>query len=354
MSKVRLGAIGAGMISHSFGKSIAGHGEAEFTAAHDPHAERLAELCDKFDVPRRHAEVEDLFADDGVDAIYVAVPNKFHAPLAKRALEAGKHVILDKPFALSAEEAQTVVDAAKASGKTFTLGMNQRFPESHQRARALVESGQLGEVYHARAVWRRRSGIPKLGTWFGNKEVAGGGAMLDIGVHLLDLAMHLTGRFDPVAVSGQVHTIFGHRGLGEGMWGASDPADITFDVDDNATALIRFAGGMSIQLDVTWAAHQAERNVQEVELFGSDAGATAVAGQWYRFQPKGAPKEDYRVEPLPEGPLAYPHKDRFHNFVNHLLGREALMTPIDQALAVQKTLDAIYESSRTGRQVEIR
>ncbi|MEM7681893.1 MAG: Gfo/Idh/MocA family oxidoreductase [Planctomycetota bacterium] len=348
MDTIRLGVIGAGAISYSFGKSLAKHGSAEFAAASDLNAERLAALCDEFDVPGRHATTEALLADDNVDAVYIAVPNKFHAPLAKQALQAGKHVILDKPFALSLEEAESVAEAARASGKVFTLGMNQRFPAAHQRARALVETGELGAVYHVRALWRRRAGIPKLGTWFGNKQIAGGGAMLDIGVHLLDLAMHLVGRFDPATVTGQVHTVFGHRGLGEGGWGKSDRTEGVFDVDDTATALIRFPGGLVIQLDVTWAGHQEKEGLHDVELFGSEAGVSAVGGQWFRF-----PEADgeYRVQPVPDADLPYAHEDRFHNFVNHLLGSEPLMCTLEQALAVQKTLDAIYASSETGREV---
>lgn len=166
--------------------------------------------------------MEELLADKEVDAVYVAVPNKFHAPLACQTLAAGKHVILDKPMALSHAQALQVAKAAEQSGKTFFLGMNQRFTEGAQQIRSLVEAGVLGEIYHAKAYWIRREGIPRLGTWFGNKEVAGAGSLFDIGVHFLDLCLHLLGNFNPVSVFGASYTKFGNRGLGEGGWGLSD------------------------------------------------------------------------------------------------------------------------------------
>src|SRR5699024_1596125 len=115
-------------------------------------------------------------------------------------IAADKHVLLDKPFALNIDQANEVADAARKSGKVFTLGMNQRYRADSQKIHSLAEQGVLGDIYHARAHWLRRSGIPRMGTWFGNKDLAGGGALLDIGVHLLDLALYTMDNFKPVAV----------------------------------------------------------------------------------------------------------------------------------------------------------
>jgi predicted dehydrogenase len=272
----------------------------------------------------------------------------FHAPLALAALAAGKHVIVEKPFATSAAEAEVVVAAAARHGKLLSVGMNQRFRPDSQRVAALVRAGKLGHVYHAKAFWCRRAGIPKLGTWFGKKSLAGGGALYDIGVHVLDLALFVMGRFEPVSVSGQVYTNFGHRGLGEGSWGLSERSHAEFDVDDGATALLRFADGATLTLDVSWAIHQKEPDRMNVVLHGSDAGAACYPGEHYRF---GSEKGTYEATPLDETPLEYPHKNRFHNFVGAILGSESLCVTPEQALQVQRVLDAIYESSRLGREV---
>jgi predicted dehydrogenase len=190
MSKqIRFGVIGAGMISLSGVQSINKHPQATVVAATDPHKGRLDELCAAGNIPQAYPTTEALLADKQIDAVYIAVPNKFHVPLSVQALNAGKHVILDKPFAMNYAEAESAACAARAAGKVLTLGMNQRFAASSQQFRTLVKEGALGEVYHAKASWTRRSGIPKLGTWFGNKELAGGGCLYDIGVHMLDLCL---------------------------------------------------------------------------------------------------------------------------------------------------------------------
>lgn len=350
MKTVNFGFIGAGQISWYSVDGVNSHPAARVVAAQDVSAERLQALCQAKSIPKAYATAEELLADPEVDAVYIAVPNKFHAPLAIQALEAGKHVILDKPFAMNLAEAREVAAVAKRTGKVLTLGMNMRFEPIPQRIKTLVERGDLGEIYHAKAYWFRRAGIPKLGTWFGNKEIAGGGCLYDIGVHLLDVCLHLLGRFDPVSVSGATYTKFGNRGLGEGGWGKSDTSDAVFDVEDFATGLIRFADGLTVSLDVSWACHAGEDNRADVQLYGTEAGAMGMTGTVFR---RDAHKGEYYTVQDLKIPLTYPHSDRFHNFVNHLQGTEALLVSIDQALVVQAVLDALAESARTGQEVKV-
>jgi predicted dehydrogenase len=346
--ELRFGVLGAGQISRIACQEINRHAAARVVAASDPQPKRLAELSAELGGVRTYDANEALLADPALDAIFIAAPNVFHAPLALAALAAGKHVIVEKPFATSAAEAEAVVAAAKRSGKLLSVGMNQRFRPESQRVAALVRAGKLGHVYHAKAFWFRRAGIPKLGTWFGKKSLAGGGALYDIGVHLLDLALFVMGRFDPLSVSGQVYTTFGHRGIGEGSWSLSERSHPEFDVDDGATALLRFADGATLTLDVSWAIHQKEPDRMNVVLHGSDAGAGCYPGEHYRF---GSEKGVYEVTTLGETPLEYPHANRFHNFIGAVLGSETLCVSVEQATSVQRVLDAIYESSRLGREV---
>ncbi len=351
LSTVRFGFIGAGQISYYAAEALLGHPHARLVAAQDLHLERLKSLQKKHALEFAHETVAELLANASVDAVYIAVPNKFHIPLAIDALTAGKHVILEKPFALSAAEAETAIAAARAADRVLTVGMNQRFTADAQKIRQLVEEGALGEIYHAKAHWMRRNGIPKLGTWFGNKAVAGGGSLYDIGVHMLDLALYTMGNFEPVSVVGATYTKFGHRGLGEGGWGLSDVLDSTFDVDDFASAFIRLANGATVTLDTSWACHQPVANSDDVQLFGTEAGATVRPARLFR-RGAGLPSsyeiiDDIRVN------LKMPHQERFHNFVNHLRGEEELCVTTRQALVVQKILDAIAESNRTGREVRL-
>jgi len=350
MPEVHYGLIGAGAIARNAAREINEHEASTVVAATDLSAERLNALCDDHQIARRHPSSDDLLADDSVDAVYIAVPNKFHASLAIQALEAGKHVMLEKPFAMNAQEAAEVVAAAEKAGKTFTVGMNQRFNENHQKIVSLARQGLFGEIYHAKAFWFRRSGIPGMGTWFGNKALAGGGGLNDIGVHFLDLCLYAIDRFDPVAVFGATYTKFGHRGRGAGGWGISDKTESVFDVDDFATALIRFADGSTVSLDAAWACHQELDNRMGVQIFGDEAGADLSTAKVFRNDPI---RQDYDVVERVKADLPHPHGSRFANFTHAILGREELCVTPQQALAVQKILDAIQESSATGREALI-
>jgi predicted dehydrogenase len=350
MNTIKFGFIGAGQISHSSAASINSHPRATLVAAQDTNAARLKELEAKFGVANTYATAEELFADNNLDAVYIATPNKFHVPLALQALEAGKHVILEKPFAMNYPEALQAAETARRLGKVLTLGMNQRFEKAPQTVRSLIEAGTLGEIYHTKAHWLRRAGIPKLGTWFGNRELSGGGCLYDIGVHFLDLSLYLMDNFDPVSVSGATYTKFGHLGRGEGGWGKSEASEIVFDVDDFATGFIRMANGATLSLDVSWACHAEEDDRADVHLYGTEAGAHAMKGRIFRQDPETG---EYLVVQNPKAEIRYPHCDRFHNFINHLVEGEELCVSLDQALTVQKILDAMAESAASGREVRL-
>jgi predicted dehydrogenase len=351
LSTVRFGFIGAGAIAYYAADAVLSHPQAKLVAIQDPHLERRTTMQKKHSLEFAHEAVEEMLANKSVDAVYIAVPNKFHIPLAIQALEAGKHVILEKPFAMNAAEAEKAINVAKKAGLVFFVGMNQRFTADSQKIKQLVDEGVLGDIYHAKAYWRRRAGIPKLGTWFGNKEIAGGGSLYDIGVHMLDLCLWTINNFEPVSVVGATYTKFGNRGLGEGGWGLSDRSETAFDVDDFASAFIRFANGTTVTLDTSWACHQAVNNSDNVEVFGTEGGATVRPARLFRGS-AGLPARYEIVDELKMN-LKMPHQERFHNFINHLRGEEELCVSTDQALVVQKILDAIAESSRTGKEVRL-
>jgi len=345
---IRFGFVGAGQIAHNSVDQVNSHPDGKAVAVTDTNFERAQHLCEEKQVPHACQSAEELFARDDVDAVYIAVPNKFHAPLAVQALKAGKHVLLEKPFAINYAEAKEVIDTANATGKVFSLGMNYRMRPEVQKARAVIETGVLGEIYHGKAWWFRRKGIPKLGTWFGNKALAGGGCLYDIGVHYLDLVLYLMGEFKPVSVSGMTYTKFGNRGAGEGGWGMSDRSDIQFDVDDFASALIRLESGATVTLDVAWACHTEQAHLKDIRVFGSEAGMLGDPCQLFK---QNIDTGEYEVTTEFEVEIPFPHGNRFHNLINHLLGREPLSTTHEQALAVQKILDAIAESAATGKEV---
>ena len=344
---VRFGIIGTGGVAGGGARDFGENPEAELIAVADPSRERRAAFGERFGVPHVLASADELLGMDAVDAVYVAVPNYLHVPLAAQALEAGKHVILEKPLALSRADAEPLVEAARGAGTHFMLGMNQRFTAQVQRARQLVAQGRIGRAYHCKTYWRRRAGIPGIGSWFTRRELSGGGGLLDIGVHMLDNALFLLDNFRPRSVSGATYTEFGNRGLGEGDWGMSERARGQFDVDDFATAVIKLDGGATVLLEVAWAMHLDRSNDMNVELYGTE-GAIDTYGQ--RLCRQAA--DGYHVIQSPDaGELTYPHASRMHHFVNVILGREEPCVTLDQVLSVQRVLDAIYRSAATGREV---
>ncbi len=349
MSDIRIGVVGAGSIGQLTARDFARHPDAQVVAVTDTSAERAAELASRVSASAA-ASVDELLARDDLDAVYVAVPNKHHEPIACAVLNSGRHLMLDKPFAIDSAAAQNIVDTAANNQRRLFLGMNQRFERNVQRARLLAQAGALGEIYHAKAYWRRRQGIPKMGSWFTHKAIAGGGALLDIGVHVLDVALHIMDNFAAKTVSGSVFTRFGNRGLGEGSWGRSEREHDVFDVDDFATAMIRLDGGQVITLEAAWALHQPSPNEHDVLLYGEDAGMAVYADQLFRSGNQG---EYQIIQNLPTADIPFPHCNRAHHFINVLLEREEQLVDTAQALAVQRILDAIYQSSITGREVAL-
>ena len=345
---LKFGIAGAGMIAQYGFDGIVASGEAEVTAIADPHQGRAQEFARRNGIRSVLADAQDLFSDKSLDAVYIATPTAYHAPYAVAALEAGKHVLLEKPFAFSHSDARKVVDAAAAGGKTFMLGMNFRFEKGTQQVRLLSDRGYFGEIHRMRAFWRRRSGAPRLGTWFGNKKLAGGGCFMDIGVHMIDLALWMSANFEVAGVSAAVYSKFGGRGLGEGTWGASTPEGLAFDVEDSASAFIRMKNGATVHVEISWVAHQKEDDAHGVELFGTEAGASISPVAIYRTDGDlSAPVDIGRLGV----PLLYPHCNKFVNFVRSVLGQEQLCVTPEQALAVQRVIDAAYQSAASGREV---
>lgn len=337
--------IGAGMVTEGAAKEVAAHKLGRLQAIYDLHEGRARAVAEASGIARVCASRDELLKDESVDVVYVAVPNRFHAETAIAALEAGKHVILEKPFAMNYEEALQVAETARAKKLSLLIGMNNRYNVNAHKLRRMIGQGDLGDIYHAKAFWFRRRGIPKLGTWFGNKALSGGGCLNDIGVHLLDLCLYTIGNFEPVRVSGQTYTVFGNRGLGEGGWGRSDAENITFNVDDFATALIKMKNGATVSLDLSWAAHIPESNRMDVQLFGSEMGASLMPPKLLSPLPN---RSAYAIE---EGFTADADGipvNRFHNMIDHLIGGQELLVKVEEALVVQKILDAVQKSSESG------
>lgn len=341
MNKIRIGLIGAGGWGRDHARGYTAAPNVDLVAVADTDLTKAKALAADFHVPQAYGSIEALLADTSVDAVSIVIPNAFHAEVAIQALEAGKPVMLDKPFALSLADAQRVVDKARDLKVTFMMGMNQRFNRDTQILKGHIAKGVVGEVYHAKAYWLRRSGVPNIGSWFSRKELSGGGPMIDLGVHLLDVCLHLMDNFDPVSVTAATFEMLAPQ------LPAVREAGAAYNVEDFATALIRMRNGATVQLETSWMLHQAEGNRQDVELYGANAGATLYPVRLHR---EGASGYEH-VELTATGDLPFPHCSRYQHFADVLQGKAEQLVSWEQSLAVQRILDAVYRSAREGREI---
>ena len=341
--------IGAGAIGREHIESFQKHPAARVVAVVETSVDRGREVAGRFGIADVYADYREVLARADIDVVSIAVPNYLHAPIALAALRAGKHVMLDKPMTTQARAAARLVAEARRRRRLLMVGQNQRFTPAVQTLKRLVDRGVLGEVYHAKAAWLRRAGIPRIGSWFTQRRFAGGGCLYDIGSHVLDQTLYLMGEFEAVAVSGQTYARFGPRGQGNGTWGESavDPRK-PFDVEDSAVALIKLRSGRTVLLETSWALHLPVPDLNGTQLFGTEAGATTNPLRLFR-----PGRRQYVVEALAPQPAAVT-PNRMVHFINVLQGREEPYVLPAQSLAVQKILDAIYRSAATGREVRLR
>mgnify|MGYP001158006907 FL=1 len=349
--KVRIGIIGAGGIAHvhiNTFKELAE--EVEIAAITDVNIALANDAAKTFQIPKVYDTTDLLLDDDQLDAVILCVPNRFHAPLAIKALHSGKHVLLEKPMGINGEAAKDIVRAQKETGKVLMVAHQMRWRWQSLEIRKQVENGDLGKIYHAKTGWIRRKGIPGWGSWFTQKEMSGGGPLIDLGVHMLDLSLYLMGDPKPVSVFGSTYSEFGPKKKGLGNWGRPNWEGF-FDVEDFATALIKMDDGSTLSLDVSWALNMEGDDQPYVKLMGTEGGAFFKGDRLTFFTEKFDRPVDVNVPP-PE------NSDRERVLLSkHFIDciKEG-KTPITSALSGLKTnliIDAIFESSRLGREVLI-
>jgi predicted dehydrogenase len=346
---LRCAVIGTGGIGLDHLNSFLHCRRATVAAIAESSPERAKEASERYKIPRSYADYRELLDQPDIDAVTIALPNHLHASVAIEALKARKHVLLEKPMAMNATEAAKIIDTAKKMKRTLMVGQNFRFDRQTQIAKQFIQRGDLGEIYHARAFWLRRSGIPRTGSWFTQKKLAGGGCTIDLGVHMLDTCLHLLDDFEVTRVSAQTFAKFGPRGLGELEWGRSevDPQK-PFDVDDYSIALLRFKSGKTVVLETSWAAnHPGDAREYGVDLLGTTAGLSLYPARLFRSGPSG-----YETIHL-AAPKVLQHEDRIQHFVNCVLDGKKPLVPVEESLKVQEILDAIYESAAIGKEVKV-
>ncbi|OYD08454.1 Gfo/Idh/MocA family protein [Paludifilum halophilum] len=343
---LRIGIIGAGGIAreaHLVNYQKCGK-RVEVVAVADVVEETAKECAEWFSIPHVFTDYEQMLEKVELDAVSVCTPNKFHAPAAIAALEAGCHVLCEKPPAMTAEEAERMAQTAESAGKILTYGFHYRHAPEVEVLKRFVDAGELGEVYAGRVHALRRRGIPGWGV-FTNKELQGGGPLIDIGVHMLDTALYLMGYPEPDLVLGSTYQKLGNR-KGVGVLGEWDWEN--FSVEDMARGMIRFKNGATLILETAFAANLDQLEEMNVTLMGVEGGADVFPLGIYQE------KHDTLVNLTPAHlPQKGYHEREIERFVDSCLtGSQPLSTP-RQGVVLQQLINALYQSAETGEPVKL-
>ncbi len=345
MKKLRAGVIGLGMgKSHIDGYQS--HPGVEVVAIADMDAAKVEQIGNAKGIPGRYTSAEQMLEQEKLDVVSVVTPNKFHKPLTLAALAAGCHVLCEKPMAMNADEAKEMLAASKKARKKLMINFSYRFSDQSWALKKQVEDGILGDIYFGRTIWHRRRGMPGFGGWFGTKALAGGGPLIDLGVHRLDLALWLMGYPKPEWVLARTYDFLGaERARQEGK---------TFDVEDLAAGMITFKNGASLEVEASWAANIGERELMETRLFGTKGGLLQRnVGGGYSFDAElfiernGAQFDMHLNPPAPRPPCAQAH------FADSILNRTPHTATAEEGVIVMQLLDALYESARLRKPVKI-
>ncbi|HZP80424.1 MAG TPA: Gfo/Idh/MocA family oxidoreductase [Chthonomonadaceae bacterium] len=345
--KVKIGVIGTGGIAN--GAHLPGYSqipdECEIFALCDIDPKALKSTAEKYPVKHKFEDYKKLLEMPEIDAVSVCTPNYVHYAPTVDALKAGKHVLCEKPIAMNAKEAAEMVKTARREGKILQIGYNSRFAPSNQLLKKFIDAGELGDIYYARAQAMRVRGIPGWGVFI-DKSKQGGGPLIDIGVHILDLTLWLMGHPKPTYASGVTYQKFGKRSDIVGFMGQWDYKNFT--VEDMAAALIRFENGATVVLESSFVANIKEE-LNNTTLLGTEGGAQAY--------PLTITQERHRsvfsYEPQIPNRNINTHYAEMKAFVECVRDKKEPLVTGEHGLMVAQIMDAIYKSSDEGREVPV-
>ena len=355
MEKVlRIGIIGAGGIAtHCHMPAYQKMNNVKIVAICDIKPEKAKLFADSFSIPAIYEDYKEMIAKEELDAVDICTPNYLHSVMAVDALNSGLHVMCEKPDAVSVEEAVKMKEASEKNGKVLIVMRNNRFMNVSTFAKKFIDAGKMGEIYASRCGWQRRGGIPGKGGWFTTKAQSGGGPLIDLGVHMIDLTMWLMGNPKPVSVSGCTYSKFANNDVSDSVNSSfgEKKSDGTFDVEDLAMGFIRFENGACMQIEFSWASNIAKER-RFFELRGTKAGArwdSLDDKNLYIFTEEFGSTVDYCPKTAGKNPQH--HEANLRHFVDVVLnGAEPIFLP-DQGIDMIKILNAIYKSAETGKEV---
>ncbi len=363
MSKLKVGMIGCGAIAEEkhLPALIKLNDKVEVVGFCDVSEDKARSLAEKFNIQNSkiYTDYQKMIADKELNVVHICTPNLFHSPMAVAALDAGMHVMCEKPMAINTEEAKKMIDAFKRSGKKLTIAYQNRFRKDSLLLKEACEKGDLGEIYVAKAHAIRRRGVPTWGV-FMNKKLQGGGVMIDIGTHALDLSLWCMNNYEVDSVTGVTYNKLKEQNQAN-LFGPWDPKN--FNVEESAFAFIKMKDRSTIFLEASWALNTINEREAMITLSGTKGGAemrknksnntnelvfnSEMYGNLVETKQQNAAAIDY-ISPNVET-----EADReIGQWINAILeDKEPVVTP-DQAYTVTKILEAVYQSSETGKTIE--
>ena len=352
----RIGIIGCGGIAN--GKhmpALKNQANVEMVAFCDIVLERAQQAAAAFGTPdaKVYEDYRELLNDSSIDIVHVCTPNDSHAEISIAALESDKHVMCEKPMAKTAADARRMVEAAKRTGKKLTIGYQNRFRSDSQYLKRLCADGELGEIYYAKAHAIRRRAVPTWGVFL-DEDKQGGGPLIDIGTHALDLTLWMMDNYKPKAVLGTAFHKLSQKKDAANAWGSWDPEKFT--VEDSAFGMITMQNGATIVLESSWAINMLQTGEAKTTLCGTEGGADMqdglrINGEKHSRLFMNEIQLDAKGVDFYDGKKESPADLEMRLWLEAIeQGKEPVVTP-EQACVVSEILEAIYESSKTGKAV---
>ncbi len=359
--RLRAGVIGLGWAGQQHMAAYASAPNVELVALAGLETEAMARLGDDYgiDADHRFPAWQDLVSSGELDVVSIATPTTLHAPIAVTALDSGLHVLSEKPMAENATAARTMVDAAERNDRVLDVSFNHRRRGDVAALKKIIDAGLLGQIYYAKAGWIRREGIPGLGSWFTRRATAGGGPLMDIGVHMLDMALYLLGEPGVRSATAATYAEFGPRGRGGSSNATMAKTGVqqgAFDVEDLSTAFLRLDGGGTLLLESSWAQY-IPRDQAYVTLYGSEGGANVEWGGTmedpYRTLSIWTEKDGVPALLQPSVPPDGGHQAAVLDFVDMVTSGDFTSYRGAEALARAVVVDACYASAEQGSEVTL-
>lgn len=357
MEKLRIGIVGCGGIAN--GKhmpALSRLNDVEMVAFCDIIKERAEKAAEQYGIPGAgvYEDYKEMLAKEKLDVVHVLTPNREHGQITVDALESGRHVMCEKPMAKTAADARKMLEAAKRTGKKLTIGYQNRFRNDSMYLKKACERGDLGEVYYAKAHAVRRRGVPTWGV-FTDEEKQGGGPLIDIGTHALDLTLWMMDNYEVQSVKGVTFRKLAEQSETGNPWGDWDPNEFT--VEDSAFGMIQMKNGATIILESSWALNTLDVGEAQTTLCGTKAGADMKDG--LRINNVDLGKLSVKKPDLSSGGVAFFDGRRANaediearQWIDAIRNDTDPVVKPEQALVVTEILEAIYESAKTGKQID--